>query len=88
MKVKCTWLAVQALLVAILACNLPRSLTPVPSLNPPGTLTAPALFLLRSTFTPTIPQPLAATGTPSPTPTQTLIAPLSRPADPSNLRAA
>jgi hypothetical protein len=72
MKAKRTMLAVDALLVGILACNLPRiqSIAQPPDLA--GTITAQAVILLQSSNTPVFTSTPVFTDTPLMTPTTTL----------------
>ncbi len=65
MKATRTWIAVNALIVAILACNLPSSQNPAQPPGPAATDT-PAMIVLEASNTP------AFTETPSLTPTITL----------------
>lgn len=72
MKAKRTLIAVNALLVAILACNLPSNQSVAQPPDLAGTITAQAMILLESSNTPTFTSLPAFTETPSLTPTVTL----------------
>jgi hypothetical protein len=72
MKAKRILIAVDALLVAILACNLPSSQSPLQQPDLAGTITAQAMILLQSSDTPAFTSTPAFTNIPSLTPTNTL----------------
>jgi hypothetical protein len=72
MRAKRTLLAVNALLVAILACNLPAGQNPAQSPNLAGTITAQALLLMESSNTPVLTSTPPFTEVPSLTPAPSL----------------
>lgn len=75
MNAKRTWIALNLLLVAILACNLPagnQSAAQPPDLA--GTITAQAMILLQTSNTPNFTPTPALTETPTLTPTATITA--------------
>src|SRR5512146_1574371 len=72
MSAKRMLLAVNALLVAILACNLPAGQNPAQPPDLAGTITAQALILMQSSNTPVFTSTPPFTEVPSSTPTPSL----------------
>lgn len=72
MRSKPTLIALNALLAAILACNLPSAQSPVRPPDLAGTITAQAIILYQSSNTPSFTSTPELTATPSLTPTVTL----------------
>ncbi len=72
MSAKRTWLALNALLVAVLACNLPAGQGPAQPPDLAGTITAQAMILMQSSNTPASTSTPPFTEVPSLTPTPSL----------------